>query len=420
MLRPTLRSLLLLASLPTTLPLLAGCPDAGPEVIPPTPAPGPVSFARLAPAQREAAIRAALGLTPQRAIDVLYFAQDDHEKNASCPARAQDGDKVSYAAPGCQAPSGLHYAGNATVVNSPIAGDFRFLDDPRDRQPSQIVFSDFAVTDAAGATEIFDGRIDQSQAEPVGAYQLTTDLHLDGGALDLELDYTCDADGCSGSGEGALAGAGSFTIVADLRGANGEPLQAGSLELHGEDLLTVDLGDRFARTSCYAYRVNGALAGKLCPDATPAPPQKPRTRRLTPALIDQVLNARFSCTAPKPRQPVARFDLQLQDHYDANRDDVAPVDETSVTATMKRGERQRVTPVAPTGHEFSGGPELVITYFYETLLSPDTAETPFSCSEVESIGVRFDGRLTDGQTFCIIRGNADEFPDATECAREPL
>jgi hypothetical protein len=421
MLRRSLRSLLLVASLPTALPLLAGCPDAGPEANPPpSPVHGPVSFAQLAPAQRDAAIAAALGLTPRRAASVLRFAQADHERDAACPARSAQGDAVSYLAPGCKGASGLHYAGNATAINSPVAGDLHFIDDVRNTQPSQLVFDNFVVTSDAGDTEIFDGRVEQSQALPSGAYRLGTDLHLGGGALEIELDYSCDADGCSGSGAGAVADAGDFTLIADLRSADGEALAAGSLELRGADVLTVDLSERFSRTDCYAYRIDGALAGKFCPETTPAPPpSRPLTRRLTPALVDQVMSARFLCTAPKPHQPTPLFDLVVEDYLDNDRHDVAAIDETSLTATLKLGDRTTETALDPVGPLFSGGPEMAITFFYEKLLTPGT-DTPFACSDAESIGVRFDGKLTDGQAFCIIRGNAEQFPDATGCARGAL
>ncbi len=385
--------------------LAAGCDEDPVEVIPPS-APAVIRFAQATPAQRDAALTAALGRSARRGVESLYFAQADHEADSTCPARQVAGDQVTYTSNGCTGGSGLVYTGAARAKNSPVTGDFVFIEDERDARPSEIVFADYAVELPDGVLRL-DGTIRQSQAAPKGNYTLDVQLAIDDGVrLNLSQSMSCDDVACDAQvgSKGSIVGKGDFTIQAHVphTGASGH------VTLRGQDELTLELDTR-DEAGCAVYRIDGRLAGSFCARAELNPPVKARTHVLTPALIDALSFASIRCGS-------GSIDPTLTIFSNETTQDIARVDTQSLVVTLKLGDRQEVVSLRSLGYAVSLGGSFSVSSFFGEFLTPGE-DTSFTCAEAARLGVRFDVGLQDAQHFCLLAGDVAQFPDAADCGR---
>jgi hypothetical protein len=222
----------------------------------------PIRFASATAEERHAALTAAagypllLGETTARAVIV------GSPDAGACPARSAtipDPLQAIYdAGTGCTAPGGFVYAGRLRV-----AGD---LDAP----PVSLEFEAFRLDGPASATRLaLHGSLERGAPAAEGAY-LTRELirFSLGTEVAVSIVAACDATGLCVTDDdhvarGAIPEVGTFDVAFARRGA-GAGQWAGWIELHGEDVLRLDLDAPRDADGCWPYTIDGAPAGRWC------------------------------------------------------------------------------------------------------------------------------------------------------------
>jgi hypothetical protein len=354
---------------------------------------GAASFAQASTAQREAAIRAGLGVGPAQGFLALFMAELDHAQNPACPSRTQVGDTIVYEASGCTgAVFGATYRGRAEATNSPFTGGIFSEDSGADpTKPMELRFVDFHA-DRAEQKLALDGTLWQSSPEPEAGYTAKSHLVVDDGvAVRIDVDMSCAPAGaalrCTNDADarGEITALGDFAIAFDVAHQGEDDSEAtGWLELRGEDVLRLSMSKD--ADGCLPYTIDGAAAGHMCPDESSQPEPDP-----DPPVSPGVTGLGYSCSGDV---------LSLEADTEPNV--------TALTVTVKQGAFVREVPLVRT--QVGEGSEIVTTFQADLALGGDV---PLDCGALEHVGFRFDATLDDGSAQCQLYGDESQFAGET-------
>ncbi len=256
------------ALLACTLPLAACSDDPAP------PSGESIVWSSTNQVQREAAVKASIGVSAAEAMTLVFLAELDSAEGRSCPTRTQSGKTVTYEG-GCTGASGTRYSGRVVTDNVPSFLDLGGM--PRSGAFS-LRFEKFRVeggqADGLHLSEV-DGTIEQSEQAADLPFVAKIDATFTG-AVAVKVNETMKCEPFEGvtscsvtsSSEGEIVGLGYFLIIADLTHSDAQAL-GGDVALAGNDVLHVDFDAE--QQGCAPITIQEDPAGSICLQSSDPP-----------------------------------------------------------------------------------------------------------------------------------------------------